>query len=458
MTLAKLIGPEIAEMLRSGDVTGFRSLSEEFHPADVAEIIESAPEDKRLMAFLAVGRKQQPQVFEYLEPETQARLLNDFKPDVLSHVLAEVSADVRTELLQELPGPVARKLLEVLPADSRKATLALLQYPPDSAGRTMTPEFLHVPADATAADVLAKVRRFSDQVETVYVIYVIDQAQRLIGTLSLRDVVVAEPSAQVRTFMTENVVSVRTTDTREFVLKQLREYDVVAIPVVDAEQRLVGIVTFDDLSDVAEEEATEDILKMHGVATENDDYFSAGLFKKYKARVVWLIALVVVSSGSVLVQQAYNPIITQLSLLAAYITMITASSGNVGTQSAGILIRAIATDGMDRKRLMGVFLREIAVGLALSVTMATLAVGLVFVRGADPQILGGHEVWEVAVVVGAAMLAALITSNALGAAIPLVTRALKIDPAVTAGPFITTAADILTVLIYFNIAEWIVLG
>ncbi|MBE7490470.1 MAG: magnesium transporter [Planctomycetes bacterium] len=457
MTLARLIGPEIAEMLRGGDVTGFRALSEEFHPADVAEIIESAPEDKRLVAFLAVDRKKQPEVFEYLEPETQARLLNDFKPDVLSRMLAEISADTRTELLQELPGPVARKLLEVLPAEERKATLALLQYPPDSAGRTMTPEFLHVPADATAADVLAKVRRFADQVETVYVIYVIDAGHRLIGTLSLRDVVVAEPSAQVRTFMRENVAFVKTTDHREEVLRKLREYDVVAIPVVDSEQRLVGIVTFDDLSDVAEEEATEDILKMHGVATQNDDYFSASLGRKFRARVIWLVALVVVSSASVLVQQAYNPVIAHLSLLAAYITMITASSGNVGTQSAGILIRAISTDGMDRKRLRAIFLRELAVGAMLSLTMAGLAVTLVLVRGAHPQTLGGHEVHEVAVIVGLAMALALATSNALGAAIPLVTRALKIDPAVTAGPFITTAADILTVLIYFNIAEWLIL-
>ncbi len=457
MTLAKLIGPEIAEMLRSGDVSGFRSLSEEFHPADVAEIIESAQEEKRLVAFLAVDRKKQPQVFEYLEAETQARLLNDFKPDVLSHVLAELSADVRTELLQELPGPVARKLLEVLPAAERKATLALLQYPPESAGRTMTPEFLHVPAEATAADVLMKVRRYADDVETVYVIYVIDAEQRLIGTLSLRDVVVAAADAKVRTFMTENVVFAKTTDHREEVLKKLREYDVVAIPVVDAEQRLVGIVTFDDLSDIAEEEATEDILKMHGVATQNDDYFSASVFKKYRSRVIWLIALVVVSSGSVMVQQAYNPIITQLSLLAAYITMITATSGNVGTQSAGILIRAISTDGIDRRRLIGIFARELLVGVALSTTMSMLAVTLVFVRGADPQALGGHSVGEVALVVGVAMMAALLTSNALGAAIPLITRALKVDPAVTAGPFITTAADILTVLIYFNIAEWVVL-
>jgi len=458
MTLAKLIGPEIAEMLRSGDVSGFRSLSEEFHPADVAEIIESAPEEKRLVAFLAVGRKQQPQVFEYLEPETQARLLNDFKPDVLTHVLAELSADVRTELLQELPGPVARKLLEVLPVAERKATLALLQYPEGSAGRTMTPEFLHVAAESTAADVLAKVRRYADQVETVYVIYVIDGQQRLIGTLSLRDVVVADPAATVSTFMRENVAFVHTVDPREEVLKKLREYDVVAIPVVDSEQRLVGIVTFDDLSDIAEEEATEDILKMHGVATQNDDYFSASVFKKYRARVVWLIALVVVSSGSVLVQQAYNPVITQLSLLAAYITMITATSGNVGTQSAGILIRAISTDGMDRKRLLNVFAREIAVGVGLSLTMASLAVALVFIRGADPQALGGHEIHEVGIVVGVAMLAALLTSNALGAAIPLIMRALKVDPAVTAGPFITTAADILTVLLYFNIAEWVILN
>jgi magnesium transporter len=456
MTLARLIGPEIAEMLRSGDVSGFRALFDEWHPADVAEIIESAPEDKRLVAFLAIARNQQPLVFEYLTPESQTRLLEGFKPDVLSHVLAELAPDVRTELLQELPGPVARRLLEVLPNEERKRTLALLQYPEDSAGRTMTPEFLHIAGEATAADVLAKVKKFGHEVETVYVIYVIDSTQRLVGTISLRDVVMAEPAAQVRTFMTENVAFALTIDPRETVLSKMREYDLVALPVVDAESRLVGIVTFDDMSDVAEEEATEDILRMHGVATENDDYFSAGIWKKYRARVVWLIALVVVSSASVLLQQYYNWVILDLSLLAAYITMITASSGNVGTQSAGILIRAISTDGMDRKRLRAIFARELVVGIGLSATMALLAMGLVAIRGAESATLGRHSLWEVATVVGIAMFAALITSNALGAAIPLITRALKWDPAVIAGPFITTAADIATVLIYFNIAEWIV--
>ncbi len=452
MALAHLITPEIGEMLRSGDYTGFRALSEEFHPADMAEIIESVPADQLLVAFLAVARDRQSDVFEYFNADTQTRLLNEFRPDVLSRILNELSDDVRTELLVELPGQVTRRLLETLEPDERKQALALLGYEDSQAGRLMTPEFLHINADATAADVLAKVRRLADEVETVYVIYVIDSAGRLMGSVSLRDVVVAQPEAKVRDFMTQNLVFCRAHDDREKAAALMREYDLLALPVVDSQDRLEGIVTFDDLSDVVAEEATEDILKMHGVATELDDYFDAGALKKYRSRIIWLLALVVVGAASVLIQQAYNPIVMELPLLAAYITLLAASSGNVGTQSAGILIRAVSTPEFDRKRMYRIFGMEVAVGIGLALTLAVVAALLVLVRGADPQSLGGTSLPVVAAILGSAMFAALITSNTLGAAIPLIMRALKVDPAVTAGPFITTAADIFTVLIYFNIA------
>ncbi|MCA8918210.1 MAG: magnesium transporter [Planctomycetes bacterium] len=457
MALARLITPEVEEMLRTGDYTGFRALSEHLHPADMAELIESVPTERLLVAFLAVARDRQPEVFEYLDPNTQTLLLDEFKPDVMSRLLNDLSDDVRTELLVELPGQVTRRLLETLGPDERKRALALLGYPPDSAGRLMTPEFLHINANATAADVLAKVRKLSGEVETVYVIYVIDSGSRLLGTVSLRDVVIAKEDERVHDFMTENIKSVHAHDDREDVLAKLREYDLLAVPVVDSQDRLVGIVTFDDLSDVHEDEATEDILKMHGVVTEQDDYFTAGLFKRFRSRVIWLVALAVVGTGSVLVQQAYNPIISQLSLLAAYITLLTASGGNVGTQSAGILIRAVSTDDMDRSKLKKIFFGEILIGMALAATLAVIGTVLVLVRGAEAQVLGGHDVTEVATIVGISMFMAVLTTNTLGAAIPIIMRRINVDPAVTAGPFITTAADILTVLVYFNIAQAVIL-
>ena len=420
--LGKLITPEVEEMLRTGDYTGFRALSEHIHPADMAEIIESVPPERHLIAFLAISRELQPDVFEYLSPDAQAALLHEFKPEVLSRILNDLSDDVRTDLLVELPGQVTRRLLESLDPSERQSALALLGYPPESAGRLMTPQFLHVKGDATAAEVLDKVRRLADDVETVY------------------------------------VISVKTTDDREDVLVSLRDYDLLAVPVVDSQEKLVGIVTFDDLSDVAEEEATEDILKMHGVATAQDDYFSAGYAKRFRSRVVWLIALAVVGTGSVLVQQAYNPIIAQLSLLAAYISLLTASGGNVGTQSAGILIRAISTDEVDGKELLRIFFGEVIIGVALALTLSIIATILVFTRGAEAQVLGGHSVGEVAIIVGVSMFMAVVTTNTLGAAIPLIMRKIGVDPAVTAGPFITTAADILTVLVYFNIAQAVILS
>lgn len=458
MTISTLLKPEIDDMLKSGDFSGLRALSEETHPADMAEVVENVPEDRRLVAYLAIHPEMQSTVFEYLETDIQHELLAAFTPEALSNLAENLSPDDRTELLDELPGAIARRVLEVLSPEDRKRTLELLNYPNDSAGRLMTPDFLWIGAEMTAQDALQKVRRLADEVEMVYVLYVIDKSNTLIGTVSLRDVVIAEPDDVIRDIMTQNIVSCHTSDDREEVLYKMREYDLLALPVVDRSNALVGIVTFDDVSDVHAEEATEDILKMHGVATEQDDYFSAGVFKKYRQRVVWLVSLAFVGAGSVLVQQEYNPVIAQLSLLAVYITLLTASGGNCGTQSAGILIRAISTGNYTTKQVIRIMLGEIAVGFALSATMAAMGCALVLLRGADPNMLGGHSVSDVAVIVGLAMFLAVGTANALGAAIPLLLEKLKVDPAVAAGPFITTAADIVTVLIYFNIAQWAILG
>ncbi|MDC1142448.1 magnesium transporter [Planctomycetota bacterium] len=458
MTTARLLNPEITDLLNQGDFSALRDLSKELHAADMAEIVEQVKDEHILLAFLSMARESQPEIFGYLEPSRQELLLAQFKPTTLTHVLAGISADDRTELLHEIPGALTRRVLEALEPDERKVALSLLGYPEASVGRLMTPDFLHISAESTASDALAKVRRLAAEVETVYVLYVVDADGTLIGTASLRDVVVAKSFELVKDFMTEKMVVCKSTDDRESALTKLREYDLLALPVVDSQKRLVGIVTFDDLVDVSEDEATEDILKMHGVATDLDDYFDDTIWKKYRSRVVWLVPLAFVGAGSVLVQQAYNPIIAQLSLLAAYITLLTATGGNVGTQSAGIMIRAISTDDVDKDKLKRIFRHELLIGVALGLTLAIVGTCLVLIRGADPNVLGGHEIWEVAMIVGSSMFLAVVTTNALGAFMPLFSKLLRIDPAVTAGPFITTAADIVIVLVYFNIATAVILG
>lgn len=458
MTTARLPKPEITELLKSSNFGALREWSTKLHPADVAEIIELVAEKHILLAFLSMSPDMQPEIFGYLEPTRQQQLLDQFKPETLTHVLAGITPDDRTELLHELPGGLARRMLEALEPEDRRKALALLGYHEASVGRLMTPDFMHVSAESTAADTLAKVRRLAAEVETVYVIYVIDINNKLIGTVSLRDVVVAKSYEQVKNFMTSEVVTCQTTDDREYGLTRIREYDLLALPVIDSQSRLVGIVTLDDLLDVSEDEATEDILKMHGVATALDDYFDDTIWKKYRSRVVWLVPLAFVGAGSVLVQQAYNPIIAQLSILAAYITLMTATGGNVGTQSAGIMIRAISTEDVDKAKLKRIFRHELLIGIALAFTLSLVGTSLVLARGAEANVLGGHEVWKVALIVGISMFMAVVTTNAMGAAMPLFSRLMKIDPAVTAGPFITTAADIVIVLIYFNVATAVVLG
>ena len=451
--LAKLIHPEIRSMLLAGEVEGIREVCSEIHGADLVHLADEFDSEQQLAFFEALSTEQRIELFQYLPFERQSDLLGRVSVDVRQSVLNGLNSDDRARFVEQLPAEESHQVLSELTPKERQFTMDVLKHEERSAGRLMTPECLIIKAGSTVEEAFATIRMVAAHVETVYVAYVVDNIGVLVGTVSLRDLLKARSTEIISDIMTANSVSADVSVDQEELARTMKKYDLLAIPITAEKGRLVGIVTFDDIQDVIEEEASEDILRMHGVAAETDSYFSASVAKKFRQRLVVLVSLAVVSVVSVLLQQEYNYLISQVSILAVYLTMLCGSSGNCGTQMAGIIIRAQGLQGFNAAAFKKLIVKEVIVGLLMASFMALAAVAVVFVRGVGPEALGGHTVVEIAVVVGGAMFAALTTINLLGGIMPIVMKKVGLDPAITAGPFITTAADILTVLVYFNVAR-----
>ncbi|NUQ33823.1 MAG: magnesium transporter [Planctomycetaceae bacterium] len=449
--VANLLQPEIAEMLRAGNMAELRSACSELHAADLEAVIALFDRHDQVRLFEALDPTQQPDVFGYFPFELQQALLESLSVNTRTSVLNGLSPDDRAKLFDALDDGLRTKLLSELSIKERQATLAVLDSDEHTAGRLMTPEYLWVNAGDTVESAFEKVRRESEHVETIYVVYVVQNGGTLVGTVSLRELLRARPADLIRQHMTEDPVHVTVDTHQEEAATVMKRYDLIALPVVDESRKLVGIVTFDDIHDVVDQQASEDILRMHGIATQSDSYFDASIGKKLRQRIVVLVSLAGVSFVSVLVQREYNHLVAQVSILAVYLSMLMGSSGNCGTQVSGIIIRA-QTLTLEGKKLTAVVSKEIAVGALMAAVMASVASGLVLIFGADERALGGHPIGHFALIVGIAMFVALTVINVLGGIMPLVMKRFGLDPAITAGPFITTMADIMTVLIYFNIA------
>lgn len=456
LNLASLLAPEIHAMIAAGELDALGDACSDFHGADLVLIYKELEDEDRIRFFDALHLQEQIDVFEHLTHNDQMALIDELPQKTRRSVLNELSPDDRAYLFDELPDEISDKLLLELRPKERTNTLALLEHEEDTAGRLMTPEYLAVHSDRDVAHAFAEIRRHAQQVETIYLIYVIDNLGRLAGVISLRDMLAAEPSDAIREIMTREVISAKVDTDQEELADTMQRYDLMAIPVTDLEGVLVGIVTFDDIHDVVEEEASEDILRMHGVAAEMQDYFHASIASKLKQRLIVLASLSFVSIASVLLQQYYNPLISKISILAVFLTLLAGSSGNCGTQIAGIIIRAQSVLEPEKESFGALLARELAVGTLMSLVMAAAmaAIGLVLLNAADESALGGFTQIQVALVVGTAMFIALTTINVVGGTMPILMKRMGLDPTLTAGPFITTAADIVTVLIYFNIAAW----
>ncbi len=444
--LRQLVRLQLQALLEQENLSGAKALLVPVLPVDIAEVITELPEDMQALAFRLLSKDEAIEVFEYLDSNTQQALLGEFKRQEFLNVVDQMSPDDRARLFDELPAKVVRRLLEQLSPEERAATALLLGYKPDTAGRIMTPEYVALRENATVAEALEQLRRSAHDRETIYYLYIIDDQRHLRGVLSLRDLVVAQPDQLIHNIMSREVISVHTDTDQEEVAQIIQRYDLLAVPVVDHEERLVGIVTVDDVLDVVQQETTEDIYTLGGLESGDDNYFQMNLFTVARKRVVWLLVLLITNTGTSAVIQSQEDLLEQVVALAAFIPLLIDTGGNVGSQSSTVVIRGLTTDTVQLKKALGIVQRE-----ALAGGLLGLMLGLIVTVWA--VILQGN--WGVAVSVGVSLFAISLLASVAGSALPFLFKAWKFDPALMSAPFITTAVDVLGVLIYLYVARWI---
>ncbi len=444
--LRQLVCNQLAILLEQSNLQGAKALLVPVQPVDIAEAIEGLPESMQVIAFRLLLKEEAIAVYENLDSTVQQSLVEQFKQQEVRDIVDQMSPDDRARLFDELPAKVVRRLLEQLSTEERQNTALLLGYEEDTAGRIMTPEYISLKQTLTVGQTLEKIRTLATASEIVYYLYVTDGFRRLVGIVSLRDLVLSSPDISLEEIMTKDIVSVNTIDDQEEVARVIQRYDLLAVPVVDNEQRLVGVVTVDDVIDILEEEATEDIYALGGVQADGDNYFQTNLLTVARKRVMWLLILLLTNTVTGTIIKSQVGLLEQMAILTAFIPLLTGTGGNVGAQSSTVVIRGLNTDDIKDLGAGQVILRELMAGALLGLALGLLAT--VWAYG-----LQGN--WLVSICVGISLVAIAILASVAGSALPFVFRSFGLDPALMSAPFITTAVDVVGVLIYFSIARLI---
>ena len=448
LTSSEKIAIELQELLVAGNYDTAKLILEPSQPVDIAEAIGSLPQILQALAFRLLKKNEAIEVYEYLDPIVQQTLLDRLRSGEVLEIVEKMSPDDRVQLFDELPAKVVRKFLSALSPGERKVTAELLGYQPETAGRLMTTEFIDLKEMQTAEEALSLVRKRAPFTETIYSLYVTDKERHLTGILSLRDLVTADPQMQIGEVMTREVVNTTTDTNQEEVARAIQRYDFLALPVVDKENRLVGIVTVDDLIDVIEQEATRDIYAAGAVqAGDEDDYFQSGLFTIARRRIVWLLILVLANGITTKVIAMNDQILSEVVILAAFIPLLIGTGGNVGAQSSTVVIRGLSTQKIKSLGALKAISKEAITGALLGILMLIVVIPFAWWQG-DGLLIG--------LAVGISLLSITTLAATAGAMLPLLFDRMGLDPALMSSPFITTATDIAGVFIYLNTAAWLV--
>ncbi len=437
---------ELVRALRKGDVARVQALGEQIHPQEILEHWDDLPSEHRYVLLTYLDPEAAAQIFSQLEPEDQAAFLEGLPPWRVRQILEELDPDDLTDALQaveEEDPKLARTIKEWLDPQTRAEVETLSAYDEDDAGGLMTPEYVAVRAGMTVDEVLQFLRRAAPDAETVYYLYVIDDEGHLVGVLSLRDLIVADPSMRVAEIMNPNVIHATTETDQEEVARVMADYDLTVLPVIDAEGRLVGIVTIDDVVDVLEEEATEDIHRLGAVDAPELVYSRSSPLELWSARARWLVILIFTGMLTSSILAGFSSVLEATTALAFYIPVLLGTGGNTGSQSATLIVRALATRDIDLDDWPRVLVKELGVGFLLGITLSALIALKVALDG----YLG------VTPVVALALFLLVIVADLAGALLPLALEKLGLDPALMSNPLIATISDVSGLIIYLSVAR-----
>lgn len=450
-------------MIEARDFAALREVFREWAPADVAEVIVDLPEDEQVIIFRVLPHDLAADVFEYLDLDAQQKLLRAMAHEQVVGILNEMAPDDRTALLEELPSAAARQLIRLLTPEERRVATALLGYPEDSVGRLMTPDFVAVHEDWTVQQVLDYVREHGRDSETLNFVYVVDDRGKLIDDVRMREFLLRPLTAKVSEIRDQTFGALNVTDSQQEALNVFRKYDRAALPVVDSNGVLVGIVTADDMLDVAEEEATEDIQKFGGMEALEEPYMRIPLWRMVRKRAGWLVILFLGEMLTATAMANYQEELAKALVLALFLPLIVSSGGNSGSQASTLMIRAMALGEVTLRDWWRVMGREVQAGLALGAILGAIGVVRVAVwaivgeQYLHRQPYGPH--WPlVATTVGISLVGVVIWGTLSGSMLPFLLRRIGADPATSSAPFVATLVDVTGLIIYFSIALVIMRG
>lgn len=434
----------IRELLETRQYTNLRQKVAEMNTADVAAILEEMEEEELLKVFRILPKSMAADVFSYLEVDHQQMIITSLSDKEAANIIDNLMADDATDLLEEMPANVVKKLLANASADTRRDINHLLRYPEDSAGSIMTVEYVDLKENMTVQDAINRIRQVGVDSETINICYVLDAKRTLVGTVALRYLLITSPDAVIGEMMHENVVFINTMMDQEEVARQFQKYDFTAMPVVDNENRLVGIITVDDIVDILQEEATEDIEKMAAIVPTDKPYMKTTVFETWKKRIPWLLLLMISATFTGSIITSFEDALSACVVLTAYIPMLMDTGGNAGGQASVTIIRGLSLNEIEFKDAFKVVWKEARVAVLCGLTLAAAN----FVK----LLLFDRVTIAVAAVVCLTLVAAVFIAKIIGCLLPMLAKKIGFDPAVMASPFITTIVDALSLLIYFSIA------
>lgn len=435
---------DILELLEQKKFIQVRRIIQEMNVVDLAEMIGDIEENAQaILLFRLLPKEMAAEVFAYLERDLQQRIVEGITDKELAGILDELFMDDTVDFIDEMPASIVKRVIKMSDPASRRQINQLLMYPEESAGSLMTIELMEVDSDWNVKHAIDRVRRQSEDMESISVLFATDDRRRLEGALRLRDLLIAKDEEKIGDIMETDVISVKTHDDQAVVADMFKKYDLISMPVVDNENRLVGIITIDDVVDVMEEETTEDIYKMAAMEPIEEGYLSTGVFTLARKRIVWLLVLMISATFTGLIIQNYNSALAANILLSSFIPMLMDTSGNAGSQASVSVIRSLVLGEVEVRDIFVVMWKEFRVSIIVGAVVASVNFVRIFLMYRDSML---------AAVVSITLMCAVICAKLVGCTLPIVATKLKLDPALMASPMITTIVDAISLLVYFNVA------
>lgn len=434
---------KVFELLSEGNFKELKKLLNESNESDVAECLDELSKEDLAVVFRLLKKDEAVDIFSYMSSDTQEKLIETLSDQEVATIVSKLYIDDAADLIDELPANLVSKVLQNASPTKRKAINEILKYPEDSAGSIMTVEYVDIKSGLTVKECFDRIRRIGLNKETVYTLYVVDADRRLIGVTTVKELLMRDYDTCINDFMEDNVITVTTNEDKEEVAKMFDKYDFLALPVVDNENRLVGIVTVDDAMDVMSEENEEDFEIMAAMTPSENDYLKESVITQYKNRIVWLLVLMLSSIITGKIITNYEVAFSAIPLLVSFIPMLMDTGGNCGSQASTMVIRALATNEIEPKDVFKVWWKEARIGIMCGVTLGLVNGIRIFIQYHD---LG------IAIVIACTLCLTAVLAKSLGCFLPLLAKAIHLDPAYMASPLITTIADACSLAIYFNIA------